>query len=147
MDEIVEAAIAEGAHAIAVSSYQGGHMEFFRYMRELLAERGAGHIKIFGGGGGTILPEEIRELHAYGIDRIYSPDDGRAMGLTGMIDDVLMRCDFPAGESHLNGQVSALPAYALPRTCNRYAPVGKLPGSFTTGQAGTNYIYSSFHGL
>ena len=83
--EIVECAIEEDAHAIAITSYQGGHIEFFKYMKDLLDESGCSHIKIFGGGGGTILPSEIQELHNYGITRIYSPDDGRAMGLEGMI--------------------------------------------------------------
>ena len=79
--EIVEAAIEEDAQAIAITSYQGGHIEFFKYMKDLLVQNDCGHIKIFGGGGGTILPEEIEELHKYGISRIYSPDDGRKMGL------------------------------------------------------------------
>ena len=92
--EIVDCAIQEDVQGIAITSYQGGHVEFFKYMYDLLDERGAGHIKIFGGGGGTILPTEIRELHAYGIARIYSPDDGRSMGLQGMIDDLLRQCDF-----------------------------------------------------
>ena len=87
--EIVECAIEEDAQAIAITSYQGGHVEFFKYMKDLLDENGCGHIKIFGGGGGTILPAEIRELHHYGITRIYSPDDGRLMGLEGMIEDVV----------------------------------------------------------
>ena len=91
--EIVDCAIQEDAQAIAVTSYQGGHVEYFKYMYDLLKEAGA-DIKIFGGGGGTILPSEIDELHAYGITRIYSPDDGRALGLQGMIDDLLKRCDF-----------------------------------------------------
>lgn len=99
VQEIVDCAIQEDAQAIAVTSYQGGHMEFFSYMRDLLHEAGFGHVKIFGGGGGVILPSEIEELQAYGIERIYSPDDGRAMGLQGMINDVLMRCDFPAGQT------------------------------------------------
>jgi len=90
--EIVDCALQEDAHAIAMTSYQGGHMEFFRYMHDLLHEHGAGHIRIFGGGGGTILPSEVEELHAYGIARIYTPDDGRQMGLQGMIDDLLARC-------------------------------------------------------
>jgi isobutyryl-CoA mutase len=90
--EIVECAIEEDAQGIAVTSYQGGHLEFFKYMKDLLDENGCGHIKIFGGGGGTILPAEIEELEAYGITKIYSPDDGRHMGLEGMIDDVIKKC-------------------------------------------------------
>lgn len=89
--EIVDCAIQEDAHGIALTSYQGGHVEYFKYMVDLLAKRGA-DIKVFGGGGGTILPEEIEELHAAGVARIYSPDDGRAMGLQGMINDLLERC-------------------------------------------------------
>jgi methylmalonyl-CoA mutase len=92
--EIVECAIEEDAQGIAITSYQGGHVEFFKYMKDLLEENGCGHIKIFGGGGGTILPDEIRELHNYGISKIYSPDDGRKMGLEGMIEDVIKQCDF-----------------------------------------------------
>ena len=91
--EIVETAIQEDVQGIALTSYQGGHIEFLKYMYDLLREKGAGHIKIFGGGGGTILPSEIAELHAYGISRIYSPDDGRTMGLQGMINDLLQQCD------------------------------------------------------
>jgi methylmalonyl-CoA mutase len=100
--EIVECAIEEDVQGIAITSYQGGHVEFFKYMKDLLDENGCGHIRIFGGGGGTILPEEIEELHAYGIARIYSPDDGRKMGLEGMIEDLLTRCDFG-----LNGDPAA----------------------------------------
>jgi methylmalonyl-CoA mutase len=91
--EIVEAAIEEDVQGIAITSYQGGHVEFFKYMKDLLEENGCGHIKIFGGGGGTILPHEIEELQNYGIARIYSPDDGRKMGLEGMIEDVISKCD------------------------------------------------------
>ena len=94
VDEVVHCAIQEDAQGIAMTSYQGGHMEYFRYMKDLLDQRGAGHIRIFGGGGGTILPSEIEELHTYGIERIYHPDDGRAMGLQGMIDDLIRRADF-----------------------------------------------------
>lgn len=90
--EIVECAIEEDVQGIAITSYQGGHVEFFKYMKDLLNENGCGHIKIFGGGGGTILPEEIDALHNYGITRIYSPDDGRKMGLEGMIEDVIQQC-------------------------------------------------------
>jgi methylmalonyl-CoA mutase len=92
--EIVECAIEEDVQGIAITSYQGGHVEFFKYMKDLLDQNGCGHIKIFGGGGGTILPEEINQLHQHGITRIYSPDDGRTMGLEGMIEDVLKQCDF-----------------------------------------------------
>ena len=97
--EIVECAIEEDVQGIAITSYQGGHVEFFKYMKDLLEENGCGHIKIFGGGGGTILPSEIEELHQYGITKIYSPDDGRKMGLEGMIEDVILSCDFKAETS------------------------------------------------
>lgn len=107
VQEIVNCAIQEDANAIALTSYQGGHMEFFKYMYDLLKQNGCGHIKIFGGGGGTILPTEIEELHAYGITRIYAPDDGRMMGLQGMINDMLEKCDFPTG-NNLNGEVKHL---------------------------------------
>ncbi|HKZ66945.1 MAG TPA: cobalamin B12-binding domain-containing protein, partial [Chitinophagaceae bacterium] len=90
--EIVETAIEEDVQGIAITSYQGGHVEFFKYMKDLLEENGCGHIKIFGGGGGTILPDEVEGLHNYGITRIYSPDDGRKMGLEGMIEDVIKSC-------------------------------------------------------
>ncbi|MCF8257944.1 MAG: methylmalonyl-CoA mutase family protein [Flavobacteriales bacterium] len=95
--DVVNCAIQEDAHAIAMTSYQGGHTEYFKYMHDLLKEKGAGHIKIFGGGGGTILPSEIEELQGYGITRIYHPDDGRAMGLQGMINDMVQQCDFALG--------------------------------------------------
>jgi isobutyryl-CoA mutase len=95
VDEIVNAAIQEDVQGIAVSSYQGGHMEFFKYMYDLLQERGASHIRIYGGGGGVIIPREIKELHEYGIARIFSPEDGRRLGLQGMINIMLEECDFP----------------------------------------------------
>ncbi len=93
VEEIVTAAIEEDAHAVAVSSYQGGHMEFFKYMVDLLGERGAAHVRIFAGGGGVIVPEEARELEAYGVTRVYSPEDGQKMGLQGMINDMIERAD------------------------------------------------------
>jgi methylmalonyl-CoA mutase len=105
--EVVNCAIQEDANAIAVTSYQGGHVEYFKYMYDLLKEKGCGHIKIFGGGGGVILPTEIEELHKYGITRIYSPDDGRSLGLQGMINDLLQKSDFPTGRN-LNGEVGHL---------------------------------------
>ena len=99
VEEVVHTAIQEDAQAIAMTSYQGGHNEYFKFMVDLLKEKGAEHIKIFGGGGGVILPEEIEELMAYGVTRIYSPDDGRAMGLQGMINDLVEKSDFPLGET------------------------------------------------
>ena len=95
--EIVQAAIDEDADGIAVSSYQGGHIEFFTYMIDLLRERGAGHIKVFGGGGGVIVPDEIAALHAHGVARIFSPDDGRRLGLDGMIDEMIATCTAARG--------------------------------------------------
>lgn len=108
VSEIVNAAIQEDVQAIAITSYQGGHNEFFKYAFDLLKENNAGHIKIFGGGGGTILPSEIEDLHQYGITKIYSPDDGREMGLQGMINDLLKQSDFPVG-NQLNGELEKLP--------------------------------------
>lgn len=99
--EVVDCAIQEDANAIAMTSYQGGHNEYFRYMFDLLKEKGAGHIKVFGGGGGVILPEEIKELMDYGVERIYSPDDGREMGLQGMINDLVERCDTQVPDLHM----------------------------------------------
>lgn len=107
VQEIVDCAIQEDAQAIALTSYQGGHVEYLKYMYDLLKEKNSGHICIFAGGGGVILPTEIKELEGYGVTRIYSPDDGRAMGLQGMINDMLERCDFPTGQN-LNGEVKHL---------------------------------------
>ena len=112
--EIAEAAIEEDVQAIALTSYQGGHMEFFKYLRDLLDESGCGHIRIFGGGGGTILPSEIKSLQENGISRIYSPDDGRAMGLEGMIEDLIRETEktyksengiFWSSEKNWNGKL------------------------------------------
>ncbi len=105
---IVDCAIQEDAQAIAVTSYQGGHLEYFKYMVDLLRERGAGHIKVFCGGGGTIHPAEIEELHEYGVARVYSPDDGRELGLQGMVNDVLRQSDFPTVEPTPNGHLAGL---------------------------------------
>ena len=96
--EIVDCALQEDVHGIAVSSYQGGHMEYFKYMADRLREAGAAHIKVFGGGGGVIVAEEIRQLHQWGVERIYSPEDGQKLGLVGMIQDMMRRacCDLAA---------------------------------------------------
>jgi isobutyryl-CoA mutase len=93
VDEVVTAALQEDVQGIAVSSYQGGHVEYFKYMVDLLQQRGGSHIQVFGGGGGVIVPAEIRELHDYGVARIYSPEDGQRMGLQAMIGEMVMRCD------------------------------------------------------
>ena len=125
--EIVECAIEEDVQGIAITSYQGGHVEFFKYMKDLLDQNGCGHIKIFGGGGGTILPEEIRELQLYGITRIYSPDDGRKMGLEGMIEDVIRQCDF-----NLNGNGE----YKKPMTLGEVKDVRKIARLITNAENG-----------
>ncbi len=125
--EIVECAIEEDVQGIAITSYQGGHVEFFKYMKDLLVENGCGHIKIFGGGGGTILPDEIEELHQYGITRIYSPDDGRKMGLEGMIEDVIRQCDFT-----LNGNGE----YKSPMTLGELIDVRKIARNITNAENG-----------
>src|ERR1700744_5565142 len=110
--DIVECAIEEDVQGIAITSYQGGHLEFFKYMYDLLQENGCGHIRIFGGGGGTILPAEIRELHQYGIAKIYSPDDGRRLGLEGMIEEVIRACDFPLnGNGHWETPLTLVKAH------------------------------------
>ncbi|MDG1172248.1 MAG: cobalamin B12-binding domain-containing protein, partial [Polaribacter sp.] len=107
VEDVVNCAIQEDVNAIAMTSYQGGHNEYFKYMYDLLKEKGASHIKIFGGGGGVILPKEIKELMEYGITRIYSPDDGRELGLQGMINDLVQKADFAIGDV-LNKEVNGL---------------------------------------
>jgi methylmalonyl-CoA mutase len=125
--EIVDCAIQEDAQGIAITSYQGGHVEFFKYMIDLLRERNA-NIKVFGGGGGTILPTEIEELHRYGVTRIYSPDDGRALGLQGMINDLLSKCDF---EKRTPDFAPLLPA-KLPREPDRVASLITIAENFAS---------------
>src|SRR5207244_6903946 len=93
VEDIVTTALQEDAHGIAVRSYQGGHVEFFKYMLDLLRERGGAEIKVFGGGGGVIVPAEIDELHGYGVTRIFTPEDGQKMGLQGMIGSMVAACD------------------------------------------------------
>ncbi len=114
VDEVVNTAIQEDVQAIAMTSYQGGHVEYLKYMYDLLQERGASQIKIFAGGGGTILPEEIAELQAYGITRIYHPDDGRKMGLQGMINDLVSQADFPVGAAVDSKVGDAIAVTAIP---------------------------------
>jgi isobutyryl-CoA mutase len=110
VEEVVNAAIQEDVQGIAISSYQGGHVEYFKYMYDLLQERGASHIRIYGGGGGVIIPREIKELHNYGIARIFSPEDGRTHGLQGMINKMIEECDFPTVTSSVGEQLEKLQA-------------------------------------
>ncbi|WP_066296660.1 fused isobutyryl-CoA mutase/GTPase IcmF [Bacillus sp. FJAT-29937] len=108
VEEVVNAAIQEDVQGIAISSYQGGHVEYFKYMYDLLKERGASHIRIYGGGGGVIIPKEIKELHDYGIARIFSPEDGRQHGLQGMINLMIEECDFPTFTPEATEQIEKL---------------------------------------
>ncbi|MBS0590210.1 MAG: cobalamin-dependent protein, partial [Proteobacteria bacterium] len=110
VEDVVRAALQEDADAIALSSYQGGHVEYFKYMVDMLREKGAAHIRVFGGGGGTITPEEIAELEAYGVERIYHPNDGMHLGLVQMIEDVVARARQAADSRH--GAESRKPAVA-----------------------------------
>ncbi len=140
--EIVECAIEEDAQGIAITSYQGGHVEFFKYMKDLLNENGCGHIKIFGGGGGTILPAEIKELQDYGITRIYSPDDGRHMGLEGMIEDVINRCSISAPD---NNNPATAHFWKAAETWNGKLPLGeardirRIARAITLAEASESY--------
>lgn len=129
VDEVVTAAIQEDAHGVAVSSYQGGHVEYFKYMVDLLAERGRPDIKVFGGGGGVIVAPEIKDLHDYGVSRIYSPNDGQSMGLEGMIHDMLERADRDLGEG-LPADLSGLEAgdHAVLARVISGLELGRLPG-------------------
>ncbi|PFO07932.1 methylmalonyl-CoA mutase [Bacillus sp. AFS076308] len=109
VEEVVNAAIQEDVQGIAISSYQGGHVEYFKYMYDLLKEKGAPHIRIYGGGGGVIIPRELDELHAYGIARLFSPEDGRTLGLQGMIDLMIQECDFSTLTPDVGEQIAKLP--------------------------------------
>lgn len=134
--EIVETAIEEDVQGIAITSYQGGHMEFFKYMKDLLEENGSGHIKIFGGGGGTIFPDEIEELHRYGITRIYSPDDGRRMGLEGMIEDVIKQSMIPvAGSATIPLAGNGKTSYVL----DEWKDVQSIARAITLAEGGLDY--------
>ncbi|HUC81370.1 MAG TPA: methylmalonyl-CoA mutase family protein [Flavisolibacter sp.] len=143
--EIVECAIEEDAQGIAITSYQGGHVEFFKYMKDLLDEAGCGHIKIFGGGGGTILPQEIKELHEYGISRIYSPDDGRKMGLEGMIEDVIKQCSAAPSITQGGSSQGTDPYWAASQKWNGKLPLGetkdvrRIARAITLAEAGQDY--------
>src|SRR6266513_2654771 len=144
VEEIVNAALHEDVQGIAVSSYQGGHIEFFKYMLDLLRSRGGEHIKVFGGGGGVIVPAEIRELQDYGIARIYSPEDGQRMGLQGMINDMLARCDFDPAQyapkelkkGDLRALAQTITALELGRREALHGRAGKAPVLGVTGTGG-----------
>src|SRR3954470_15604857 len=154
VDEIVTAALQEDVQGIAISSYQGGHLEFFKYMIDLLRSRGGAHIRVFGGGGGVIVPDEIKELHDYGVARIYSPEDGQRMGLQGMINDMLARCDFDLAQyapKALKGSdprllaqvITALELGALDAAANRQAAeksTAPVLGVTGTGGAGKSSL-------
>jgi methylmalonyl-CoA mutase len=129
VEEIVTCAIEEDAHGIAVSSYQGGHVEFFTYMLDLLRERGAGHIKVFGGGGGVIVPAEIDALHAYGVTRIFSPEDGQKLGLQGMINEIVAAADVDLAQ-RIPASIDEL------RSGDRFARAGALARTITALEAG-----------
>ena len=128
-EEVVNCAIQEDVNAIALTSYQGGHNEYFKYMHDLLKEKGAENIKIFGGGGGVILPDEIKALQEYGITRIYTPDDGRKLGLQGMINDLVKRCDFPVGD-RLNGEITKLNPADHAKLARLISAAENFPGKF-----------------
>jgi isobutyryl-CoA mutase len=157
VDEVVTAALQEDVQGIAISSYQGGHLEYFKYMVDLLKARGGAHIQVFGGGGGVIVPAEISELQGYGVARVYSPEDGQRMGLQGMIGEMVMRCDHdlsphaPAGAAALQGHTDAAwralaqaitalengsAAPALMASLQAAAAVAKVPVLGITGTGG-----------
>lgn len=129
VEEVVDCAIQEDAQAIAMTSYQGGHIEYFKFMHDLLQQKGAPQIKIFGGGGGTILPSEIQELMDYGITKIYHPDDGRKMGLQGMINDLVQQCDFPLGDK-LSDEFEKIKSQHIPSIARTISAAENYPSSF-----------------
>jgi methylmalonyl-CoA mutase len=129
VEEVVDCAIQEDAQAIAMTSYQGGHIEYFKFMHDLLQQKGAPQIKIFGGGGGTILPSEIQELMDYGITKIYHPDDGRRMGLQGMINDLVQQCDFPLGDK-LSDEFEKIKSQHIPSIARTISAAENYPSSF-----------------
>ncbi|HZG91025.1 MAG TPA: fused isobutyryl-CoA mutase/GTPase IcmF [Pseudonocardia sp.] len=130
VDEVVDAAVQEDAQGVAISSYQGGHVEYFSYLVELLRERGAGHVKVYGGGGGVIVPAEIELLHSRGVSRIFSPEDGQRLGLPGMINIMIRECDTDLAASpppSFDGLYAGEPA-TLARTLT-LAEAGRLPAA------------------
>ncbi|TDR40025.1 methylmalonyl-CoA mutase [Tahibacter aquaticus] len=129
VEDVVRAALQEDADAIALSSYQGGHVEYFKYMVDMLKERGAGHVRVFGGGGGTITPEEIAELQAYGVERIYHPNDGMHMGLVAMIEDVVRR----AGQGRREREASRGPAQAALPALDDEIGIGRILTAIESG--------------
>ncbi|MET0963953.1 MAG: cobalamin-dependent protein, partial [Noviherbaspirillum sp.] len=131
VDDIVTAALQEDAQGIALSSYQGGHVEYFKYMIDLLKERGGAHIKVFGGGGGVIVPSEIAELHAYGVTRIFSPEDGQRMGLVGMIQSMVQACDTDLS-AYAPASLDALTAGDMTA---RHRPLAQLITALENGKA------------
>src|SRR5436190_1743786 len=143
VEDIVTAALQEDVQGVAISSYQGGHLEYFKYMVDLLRERGGGHIKVFGGGGGVIVAEEIKDLEAHGVTRIYSPEDGQRMGLQGMINDMLARCDFDQSQKEPKTLAQTITALELgvlrnkPSSKANSAPVLGITG---TGGAGKSSL-------
>ena len=146
-EEIVQAAVAEDVQAIALTSYQGGHMEFFTYIYDLLKERKSAHIKLYGGGGGTILPEEVKNLQDYGIAHIYLPEDGRKMGLQGMINHMLQGCDVPA-LSYLNDQQQAPPSAEQPHTLAwRITQAESAPEAFSSQRKGLQRLAKQYNTL
>jgi methylmalonyl-CoA mutase len=131
VDEVVTAALAEDVQGIAISSYQGGHVEYFKYMIDLLRERGGAHIKVFGGGGGVIVPEEIDELHAYGVTKIFSPQDGQRMGLVGMIQSMIQACDIDLSD-YAPTSLAPLQTGAV---AARHRPLAQLITALENGKA------------
>src|SRR6476659_3911573 len=136
VDEVVSAVLQEDAQGVAVSSYQGGHIEYFKYMVDLLRERGGAHVKVFGGGGGVIVPAEIKELQDYGVARIYSPEDGQCKGLQVMINDMLARCDFDPSHKEPKSLAQTITALELGVLSLQKKPGSHAPVLGVTGTGG-----------
>src|SRR5512135_693949 len=136
VEEIVTAALQEDVHGIAISSYQGGHVEFFKYMLDLLRERGGENIRVYGGGGGVIVPDEIRDLHAYGVARIFSPEDGQKMGLQGMIGLMVAECDHDLGQ----GAPASLDALRDANAVKRWRALARLITALELNEADAGLV-------